>query len=209
MSRFAYHLSCFLFGGLYGWIGDGGHVATDVLSYSAQERFWYPGLAWWVVPQFAIGGLILSILVARVYQWTGEPGLPANFPSYAVGMAGAIGSLGTYLISSLLSSMHIDQIVISAILATLTVLLAMFLRIPFRYPMYFTLIGLITFIGGIGYESSLCHIGAFQYNHPDKGLYVNHWIGWLWVGAIWSCILPMWRYEAQARSKATIKKKEK
>jgi hypothetical protein len=59
-------------------------------------------------------------------------------------------------------------------------------------------------LGGVGYESFLSSLGGsagatttttFRYVHPDEGLWVNHWIAWLWIGAVWTALWPMWRYE--------------
>lgn len=45
----------------------------------------------------------------------------------------------------------------------------------------------------------LCLLGIFQYENPDRHLYVNHWIGFLWVGAVWAAVFPMWRWEWEHR----------
>jgi hypothetical protein len=195
MNRLTYTLLCCLGGGLYGWIGDGGHVSSSVLSYPPSQRFWFPGLAWWVIPQFAVGGGVLSYIVASVVKAQQMRVLADNFPSYQRSLLGVALSLGTYLFSSVLFHFRVPQPIISLLLLGCTIGLFYYLRLPQRSPKAFLAIGSACFFGGIAWESSLCHFSFFRYEQPDLGLWVSHWIGLLWVGAVWSASLVMWRWE--------------
>lgn len=208
MNRLSYSLLCFVLGALWGWAGDAGHVASGVLDYPLKDRFWAPGLAWWVLPQFGAGGLILSIAVQQAYKATGTHALPASFPSYTVGLAGVVSSLLTYLLSSLLFTLGWSSLHISVVLAACTLSMGLVIALtadyrPLQTMRLLLLLSPVAGLGGIGWESSLCALGTFRYLHADPGMLVSHWIGWLWVGAVWAAVFPMWRFEAeQAQDKA-------
>lgn len=202
MNRSSYSLLCFVLGALWGWAGDAGHVSSGVLDYPPKDRFWSPGLAWWVLPQFGAGGLILSLAVQQAHRATGAHALPGSFPSYAVGLAGVLMSLLTYLLSSLLFTLGWSPLHISAALALCTLSLGCVLALtadyrPVQTARVLLWLAPVAGLGGIGWESSLCALGTFRYLHADPHMLVAHWIGWLWIGAVWAAVFPMWRFEAE------------
>jgi len=200
MYRPLYHFLCFLLGCLYGWIGDGGHVWSGVLDYPAKQRVWPPGLAWWVLPQFGCGGLILSLLIHSIARRTTNAWkLPAHYPGYGRAMIALMMALGTYLLSSVLKTLHFHSWSISLILTFCTLQECYFLRLHHYKHLYptFLLAALGVGLGGVAWESSLCHLGVFRYLTPDSGLYVEHWIAQLWIGAVAAAAVAMWRYESE------------
>ena len=146
------------------------------------------GLSWWVVPQFALGGVVLSLIVRQLMaqklrsdpQYT----LPARFPSYALGGVCFVASLLTYLLSSVLTVRGWSERDISAALAVCMLIIGVMLSAAHSSPLAawrtMLLLAPIIGFGGVGWESALCKIGVFNYIRPDQGLWVNHWIFWLW-----------------------------
>lgn len=43
MSRILYTFVAALAGGVFGWVGDGGHVLAGVLHYPKKDQLWWPG----------------------------------------------------------------------------------------------------------------------------------------------------------------------
>ena len=166
-----------------------------------------------MLPQFGAGGLILSLLVQQAYNITDKHELPACFPSYTVGLAGVLSSLLTYLLSSLLFTLGWSSVHISIAVAACTLAMGVVLALtsdyrPLQTMRVMLLLAPLAGLGGVGWESSLCALGTFRYVRPDPGMWVSHWICWLWIGAVWAAVFPMWRYEAErAAEKAGAGKK--
>jgi hypothetical protein len=187
-------------------------VWANVLEYPSKDHFWFPGLAWWVVPQFALGGVALSLAVRTAMQLRlrrdPQAGLGA-VPSLTASCLCFVASLLVYLLSSVLTVAQVSERSISLILASLTFLLGVVLVLSTSprsgrssVATVLALLALPVGLGGVGYESFLSSLGGsgattttFRYVHPDEGLWVNHWIAWLWIGAVWTALWPMWRYE--------------
>lgn len=110
--------------------------------------------------------------------------LPARFPSFALGGVCFVASLLTYLLSSVLTVRGWSERDISAALAVCMLLIGAMLSAAHSSPLAawrtMLLLAPIIGFGGVGWESALCKIGVFNYIRPDQGLWVNHWIFWLW-----------------------------
>jgi len=214
MNRLVYTLLAFVAGGVFGWVGDAGHVASGVLAYPPKDHFWPPGLAWWVVPQFAMGGVMLSTVVriamARYLRANPNGGI-GPCPSLVASALLFIVALGNYVLSSWLSiQFGARSSTVSLILLGVLVLIQVALSLSSPQPgsTFLTLLKWAPLIGlgGVAYESSLSATGAFWYVNPDLG-YVNHFIAQLWIGAVWTAVPAMWRYEyAQQAPKAKANK---
>lgn len=219
MSRISYYFLCFLLGGFFGWVGDSFHVLTSVLEYPSHHIFWLGELSWWVVPQFGMGGLSLAFVVHVIAQFWfrryKEYQISKSFPTYSRGALAVLFSLGSYLLSSLLSHLDFTASSISLILLASTILLTIYLQVySSRNLLLFSILSFpFLFLFGITYESSLCYLGFFRYISPcfigGLQLYVSHWIGWLWYQAVLAVVLPMWRYEYEEwRSNYTQERKK-
>ena len=221
MNRGLYLALAFLVGCSYGWLGDGGHSLAGVLEYPATDRLWWPGLAYWVLPQFGLGAVGLACAVQQAMRRTLSQNpnytLDPSFPSYALGAAAFAASLMTYLLSSLLHVLCWSSAQISLALLGCTLAIGSVLALGQDKPgptlRTLAALALPVGIGGVAWESSLCAQGAFRYLHPDPALWVPHWIAQLWVAAVWSAVVPMWRfefeYQQQSQSAASARTSNK
>src|SRR5690606_14673499 len=50
----------FVGGLVWGVIGDLGHAMANVLGY--RDPFWFDRLAWWVPPEFGLGGVLVGVI---------------------------------------------------------------------------------------------------------------------------------------------------
>lgn len=120
-------------------------------------------------------------------------------------------ALATYLLSSVLTVAGCSQATISLALLASTLYEAYFLGLhrTGRLWSVFVPLGLVVALGGVGWESTLCHLGLFRYVHPTAGWYVNHWIAQLWTGAVWGAVIPMWHAEVAMHNAALPAKKSR
>lgn len=161
----------FLIGGVLGAVLDGGHTHTNVLGYNAKDVI-VAKMAWWVPPQFGVGGILLLFL-----PFVFGP-RPQRLCKDLVPLGQCIAGVVVYAMSSVLASKGWNDVWISAALALLV------LTTWLVTDRSLHTVGLCIFAGVLGwtYEGTLCHLGFFHYNKPDFWL-VRHWIAWIWAAA--------------------------
>jgi len=167
--------------GLFGVIGDSAHAATKVLGYPGAEINGL--LAWWVPPEFALGGLaaaiVLPVFLSAIAKLFNTPEkLMYEQPTRRI-IATCLLALGNYLLSSLLYSLGVNDRMISAALISGTI--STWLMSGALLPILFS--GLFWGLGGVLWEATLCRLELFWYYSPDF-IGVRHWIYWLWVSAL-------------------------
>ena len=159
----------FLWVGAVGALLDAGHTFTDVLGYNKPDIVYWR-TAWWVPPQFGVGGIIMLILPHIVGF------RPHRLCQESVLYVQIMSAVFVYAISSVLSLYKWTDAGISAFLAFSVIATWAITDTSAHSLGVCMLAGLL----GWAYEGTLCHLGFFHYNNPDLW-HVRHWICWIWV----------------------------